>query len=70
MTTAPAIIPLSAPPPVWTVEGTPPRDAIAQLAALCLDLARRRLAARAAAAGDQDQAERGQDQTEGASKTD
>jgi len=35
-----------------------------------LDLARRRLAARAAAAGDQDQAERGQDQTEGASKTD
>ena len=54
MTTAPATIPLSAAPrPAWTVTGTPPRDAIAQLATLCLDVARRRLAERAAA-GDGD----------------
>ena len=60
MTTAPATIPLSAAPrPTWTVTGTPSRDAIAQLATLCLDVARRRLAERAAAAagaGGQDRA--------------
>jgi hypothetical protein len=50
MTTPRVTIPIR--PPVWTIhrDGPPPREGIRRLARLCLDVARKRLAARAAAA--------------------